>query len=176
MIKHPHFSFALQTKQTFVCSFLTRTNHSSDTMLTELLQSILSEIKHYANLQKDAIMQDITNKIIVLTYTLILIFAMGTLTIIAIFYLLFTLAYILDPHLGGLIYSYALITGIIILSGGILYHFRKRLILQPLTKFLTNLFLNDKETPSSSFDSGITIAWGIMGGVRMFKEIIRSFR
>ena len=145
-------------------------------MPTDMLQSLLSEIKHYANLQRDAIMQDITDKIIVLIYTLILIFALTALSIIAIFYLSFTLAYILEPYFGGLIYSYALITGIIILSGGILYHFRKRLILQPLTQFLNRLFLNNKETSRSSFDSGIAIAWGIMGGIKMIRNIIRSFR
>lgn len=121
-------------------------------------------------------MQDITDKIIVLIYTLILIFALTALSIIVIFYLSFTLAYILEPHLGGLIYSYALISCIIILLGGILYHFRKRLILQPLTQFLNRLFLNNKETSRSSFDSGIAIAWGIMGGIKMIRNIIRSFR
>jgi len=145
-------------------------------MPTNMLQSLFSGIKHYANLQRDSIMQDITDKIIVLIYTLILIFALTALSIIVIFYLSFTLAYILEPHLGGLIYSYALISCIIILLGGILYHFRKRLILQPLTQFLNRLFLNNKETSRSSFDSGIAIAWGIMGGIKMIRNIIRSFR
>lgn len=145
-------------------------------MPTEILQSVLSEIKHYANLQKDAIVQEMTDKIIVLTYTLILVFALTTLGIIAIFYLSFTLAYFLEPYLGGLVYSYALVTGTIILAGGLIYHFRRRLILQPVTRFLTQLFLNKKETPESSFDSGITLVWGIMGGIKMIKEIIRSFR
>lgn len=145
-------------------------------MPTDILQSVLSEIKHYANLQKDAIMQEMTDKIIVLTYTLILIFALTALGIIAVFYLSFTLAYILEPYLGGLIYSYALITGNIILSGGLLYHFRRRLILQPITRFLNQLFLSKKETSDSDFGSGITIVWGIIGGIKMIKEIIRSFR
>lgn len=145
-------------------------------MPTEILQSVLSEIKHYANLQKDAIVQEMTDKIIVLTYTLILVFALTTLGIIAIFYLSFTLAYLLEPYLGGLVYSYALVTGTIILAGGLIYHFRRRLILQPVTRFLTQLFLSKKETPESSFDSGITLVWGIMGGIKMIKEIIRSFR
>ena len=145
-------------------------------MTTDILQSVLSEIRHYANLQKDAIIQEMTDKIIVLTYTLILVFALTTLGIIAIFYLSFTLAYLLEPYLGGLVYSYALITGIIILAGGLLYHFRRKLILQPITRFLTRLFLSGKETPDSSFGSGITLVWGIMGGIKMVKEIIRSFR
>jgi len=141
-----------------------------------MLQSILSEFKRYANLQKDAIMQDITQKITILLYTLILIFALTGLSIIAIFYLSFTLAYVLEPYLGGLIYSYALITGVIVLSGTAFYLLRKRLILQPLTRFLTNLFLEKRLTSKESPDSGAAIVWGIMGGIKMVKDVIRLFR
>jgi hypothetical protein len=63
---------------------------------------------------------------------------------IALFYLSFTLAYLLEPHVGGLINSYAIITGGILLLGLFIYWFRQRLIIQPLTNFLANLLLNDK--------------------------------
>ena len=121
-------------------------------------------------------MQDITQKITILLYTLILIFALTGLSIIAIFYLSFTLAYVLEPYLGGLIYSYALITGVIVLSGTAFYLLRKRLILQPLTRFLTNLFLEKRLTSKESPDSGAAIVWGIMGGIKMVKDVIRLFR
>jgi len=61
-----------------------------------------------------------------------------------LFYLSFTLAYILEPHVGGLVNSYAIITVGILLIGGIIYGCRQRLIIQPLTTFLANLLLNDK--------------------------------
>ena len=63
---------------------------------------------------------------------------------IALFYLSFTLAYVLEPYVGGLTNSYAIITGGILLIGILIYAFRQKLIIQPLTNFLANLLLNDK--------------------------------
>jgi hypothetical protein len=45
---------------------------------------------------------------------------------------------------GGLMNSYAIITGGILVLGILIYVFRKKLIIQPLTTFLANLLLNDK--------------------------------
>jgi uncharacterized membrane protein YdjX (TVP38/TMEM64 family) len=95
-------------------------------------------------LQKDYIKLDITHKLTVLLSTLILILVLVVLSMIALFYLSFTLAYLLEPHVGGLINSYAIITGGILLLGLFIYWFRQRLIIQPLTNFLANLLLNDK--------------------------------
>ena len=91
------------------------------------LQVLFSEVKHYINLQKDYVKLDITYKLIILLSTLILILILMVLGMIALFYLSFTLAYILEHHVGGLIYC-----------------FRQRLIIQPLTNFLANLILNDQ--------------------------------
>lgn len=64
---------------------------------------------------------------------------------IALFYLSFMLAYILEPHVGGLTISYAIISGMIILLFAGIYFFRQQLIIKPLTQFLANLFLNDNQ-------------------------------
>lgn len=108
------------------------------------LQSLFTEVKQYVDLQKDYIKLDITHKLTVLLSTLILILVLVVLSMIALFYLSFTLAYLLEPHVGGLINSYAMITGGILLLGLFIYWFRQRLIIQPLTNFLANLLLNDK--------------------------------
>ena len=108
------------------------------------LQALFTEVKHYVDLQKDYVKLDITHKLTVLLSTLILILILVVLGMIALFYLSFTLAYILEPHVGGLVNSYAIITAGILLIGVVLYWLRKRLIIQPLTNFLANLFLNDK--------------------------------
>jgi hypothetical protein len=108
------------------------------------LQALLTEVKHYVDLQKDYVKLDITHKLTILISTLILILGLIILGMIAIFYLSFTLAYILEPHVGGLTNSYAIITGSILLIGILVYLLRKRLIIQPLTNFLANLILNDK--------------------------------
>ena len=108
------------------------------------LQALLTEVKRYVDLQKDYVKLDITHKLTVLLSTLILILILVVLGMIALFYLSFTLAYILEPHVGGLMNSYAIITLGILALGLVIYWLRKRLIIQPLTNFLANLLLNDK--------------------------------
>lgn len=108
------------------------------------LQGLVVEIKKYIDLQKDYIKLDITHKLTVLLSTLILILILMILGMMALFYMSFTLAYVLEPHVGGLTNSYAIITGGILLLTLLVYLFRRRIIIQPLTNFLANLFLNDK--------------------------------
>ncbi len=62
---------------------------------------------------------------------------------VALFYLFFTLAYILEPFVGGLMASFAIIAGINVVLIAIIVIFRKRLIISPLVNFLANLFLTD---------------------------------
>ncbi|MBQ3191706.1 MAG: phage holin family protein [Bacteroidaceae bacterium] len=108
------------------------------------LQTLFTEVKHYVDLQKDYVKLDITHKLTILLSTLILILVLVVLGMIALFYLSFTLAYVLEPLVGGLTTSYAIITGGILLLGALIYGCRQRLIIQPLTNFLANLLLNDK--------------------------------
>ncbi len=108
------------------------------------LQALFNEVKKYVELQKDYIKLDIVQKLTILLSAFILIIVLMILGMIALFYLSFTLAYILEPHVGGLMASYAIISGSILLIIVCIYLFRQRLITQPLTRFLANLFLNDQ--------------------------------
>ena len=107
------------------------------------LQQLLAELKKYAELQKDYVKLHLVEKLTILISTLILVFILLILGIIALFYLSFTLAYVLEPHVGGLMASYGIITGCIILLILLIVLFRKRLIVQPMVNFLANLLLND---------------------------------
>lgn len=107
------------------------------------LQQLLAELKKYAELQKDYVKLHLVEKLTILISTLILVFILLILGIIALFYLSFTLAYVLEPHVGGLMASYGIITGCIILLILLIVLFRKRLIVQPMVNFLDNLLLND---------------------------------
>lgn len=108
------------------------------------LQTLFNEVKKYVELQKDYVKLDMVQKMTVLISGLILILVLMILGMIALFYLSFMLVYILEPHAGGLTASYAIISGIILLLVLCIYFFRHRLIIQPMTRFLANLFLNDK--------------------------------
>ena len=66
------------------------------------LQQLLAELKKYAELQKDYVKLHLVEKLTILISTLILVFILLILGIIALFYLSFTLAYVLEPHVGGL--------------------------------------------------------------------------
>lgn len=107
------------------------------------LQQLLAELKKYAELQKDYVQLHLVEKLTILASTLILVFVLLVLGIIALFYLSFTLAYVLEPYVGGLMASYGIITGFIILLIILIVVFRKRLIVQPMVHFLANLLLND---------------------------------
>lgn len=108
------------------------------------LQQLFAELKKYAELQKDYIKLDIVEKLTILLSTLILVLVLLVLGMIALFYLSFTLAYVLESHVGGLMVSYGIISACIMALIALIAIFRKRLIIQPMVHFLANLFLNDK--------------------------------
>ena len=93
------------------------------------LQQLFVELKKYAELQKDYVKLHLVEKLTILVSSLILVLVLVILGIIALFYLSFTLAYVLAPH--------------IILLIILIIFFRKRLIMQPMVNFLANLLLND---------------------------------
>ena len=107
------------------------------------LQQLFVELKKYAELQKDYVKLHLVEKLTILVSSLILVLVLVILGIIALFYLSFTLAYVLAPHVGGLMVSYGIITGCIILLIILIIFFRKRLIMQPMVNFLANVLLND---------------------------------
>lgn len=107
------------------------------------LQQLLAELKNYAALQKDYLRLHLVEKLTILISTLILVFVLLVLGVIALLYLSFTLAYVLEPHVGGLMYSYGIITGFILVLILLIVVLRKRLIVQPMVHFLANLLLND---------------------------------
>ncbi|WP_321480724.1 phage holin family protein [uncultured Bacteroides sp.] len=109
------------------------------------IQQLFAEFKKYLELQKEYSKLEITEKLTILLSTLILIFILITLGMVALFYALFTLAYILEPLVGSLQASFGIIAGINIMLILLVFNFRKRLIISPMTKFLANLFLNDSE-------------------------------
>lgn len=111
----------------------------------ENFQQLYDEIKKYIVLQAEYAKTEVVEKMTLLLSTLliaslIIIFALGVL-----FYLCFALAYALEPLLGSLALSFGLISGVYILLIIVLVVFRKRLIIHPLVKFLSGLFLKNED-------------------------------
>ena len=111
----------------------------------ENIQQLFLEFKKYLELQKKYTQLEVAEKLTILLSTLILVLLVVILGMVALFYLSFTLAYILDPIVGGLMVSFAIIAGINVLIMALVIIFRKQLIISPMVNFLANLFLNDSK-------------------------------
>ena len=115
----------------------------TDDKSIENIQQLFAEFKKFLVLQKEYTKLELTEKLTILLSTLIMILVLTILGMVALFYLLFALAYILEPLVGGLMVSFGIIAGINVLLIAIIYFFRRQLIFSPMVNFLANLFLND---------------------------------
>ena len=115
----------------------------SDDQNIDNLQQLYADIKKYIILQKDYTKLEIVEKMTILISTFTMVLILVVLGMIALFYLLFAFAHFLAPMVGGLQYSFVIITGITFLLMAIAYFFRKKLFINPMVNFLANLFLND---------------------------------
>lgn len=118
-------------------------NDKSIDNLTELFK----EAKKYLKLQGEYVKLELVEKLTILLSTLTLIFILIILGTMAAFYLSFMLVYVLASATGSLVAGYAIIGGILILIGIIVYKLRQKLIFQPMVNFLARLFLDDSSTP-----------------------------
>ena len=109
---------------------------------TDNFQQLYADVKKYVELQTEYVKVEFVEKLTILLSTLLIITLIIILVIAALFYLFFSLAYVLEPILGSLAISFGIISGIYLVLIGLLILLRKRIIINPLVKFLTKLFLN----------------------------------
>ncbi len=112
----------------------------------ETLGQLFEECKKYILLQKEYMRLELVEKLTVLSSTCIMVVIAIILGMMALFYLSFSVAYILAPHVGGLTVSFAIITVFLLLLLAVVYVFRKQLIVRPLVRFMANLFMSSEET------------------------------
>ena len=117
----------------------------ADDKSIENFQQLFFEFKKYLELQKEYTKLELTEKLTILLSTLIMIVVLIILGMVALFYLLFALAYVLEPLVGGHMASFAIIAGIKKLIMALVIIFRKQLIISQMVKFLDNLFLTDSK-------------------------------
>ncbi len=103
-------------------------------------QQLFQEVKSYVELQKEYTKLELTEKIAILFSTLLMVAVLFILGVIALFYLMFTIVYILEPYVGGLKYSFGIITGINLLLIALVVIFRRQWIVTPTVNFLAKLF------------------------------------
>lgn len=111
----------------------------------ENLEQLFFQLKKYVLLQKEYIKLEFVEKLTILASAIIITTIAIILGMMALFYLSFSLAYIMAPYVGGLNISFAIITVVLLLLLAFIYLFRKQLIVRPLTKFVANLFINSSD-------------------------------
>ena len=77
----------------------------TDDKSIENIQQLFAEFKKFLVLQKEYTKLELTEKLTILLSTLIMILVLTILGMVALFYLLFALAYVLEPLVGCLLYT-----------------------------------------------------------------------
>lgn len=108
-------------------------------------RELITEVREYLKLQKEFTLIKLTEKLAILFTKTIMLIVFLILGLIALFYLLFCLAYALEPYVGGMKGSFAIIVGIDLLIIAVIAIFRQRLIAKPIINFLAHLLLDDDE-------------------------------
>lgn len=109
---------------------------------TGKIRQVTEETKTYVALQLKLLKVESIEKLSILLSTFISLALVALLAVGAVFYLLFALVYVLAPLI-GMALSLTLIGGIFLLMIGIVLIFKTQLIINPLVRFLSNLFLKD---------------------------------
>lgn len=109
--------------------------------IMELLKSFQKLIMY----KKDTIVLYSIEKLIIMSSTLLLVGILCIVGGLVLLHLSFTLSYFLAPHVGGVAVSHLITTVILVLAGIIIYVSRKKMIVQPITRFLTRLFLTKQQ-------------------------------
>jgi hypothetical protein len=107
----------------------------------ENFQQLYEDVKKYVFLQTEYVKVEFVEKLTILLSTLLIVTLITVLAIIALFYLFFSLAYAIEPVVGSLSISFGIIAGIYIILIALFYLLRKQLVITPMVKFLSNLFL-----------------------------------
>lgn len=119
----------------------------------ESLRQLFVEFKKYLNLQKEYTRLEVTEKLSVLLSMLIVILLAVILGMMALFYLSFTLAYLLAPAVGGITVSFCLLAVFYALLAVLLITCRKRLVIDPMVKFIAGLFMKTPDNPDTPAQS-----------------------
>ncbi len=116
----------------------------SDDKNIESLKQLFFDFKKYLEVQKEYAELEVIEKLTKLFSTLVTIFILIALGMMALFYLLFAFAYVIAPDVGGLAASFGILVLIIVVISLFVIIFKKAIIIKPLVNYLANLFYNPK--------------------------------
>ena len=121
------------------------TNHN-----ISAVEDLIKELKHYFVLQKKYVTLEFVSKLVILLSTLILGTVLFLISGVALLLLAFCLSSLIADFCGSQTVGYASVAGLCVLLVIIVYCNRKRWIIAPIIRFLTNLFLTDKDEKNNN--------------------------
>lgn len=109
------------------------------------LTDLFVDVKEYFLLQKEYMTLDLVEKLTILLSAISLGFILMCMTLLVLFYLSFTLIYLMAPLVGGPVMAFALMTAILAGLTILLYMNRKNWIIAPITKGIASVLLASNE-------------------------------
>ena len=107
-------------------------------------EELWAEMKKYLTLQIDYAKLTAVEKLVVLLSAIAMVAVMLILGACVLFYLSFAVVFMLSDAIGSTWGAYLIVSGIFMVLMLVVYAMRQKLILDPVSRFLTRLFLHHK--------------------------------
>ena len=107
-------------------------------------EELWAELKKYLTLQIDYAKLTTVEKLVVLLSAIAMVAVMLILGACVLFYLSFAVVFMLSDAIGSTWGAYLIVSGIFLVLMMVVYAMRQKLILDPVSRFLTRLFLHHK--------------------------------
>lgn len=109
----------------------------------ESVRELCGEVRKYVRLRLRLARLDFVDKMTALLSALIVGAVLLVLLAIVVLFLSYTAALALSQWLGGMTAAFGLVTAVYLLAAVLVYAFRRRLVFDPMARFLGNLFLEE---------------------------------
>ena len=107
-------------------------------------EELWAELKKYLTLQIDYAKLTTVENLVVLLSAIAMVAVMLILGACVLFYLSFAVVFMLSDAIGSTWGAYLIVSGIFLVLMLVVYALRQKLILDPVSRFLTRLFLHHK--------------------------------
>lgn len=107
-------------------------------------EELWAELKKYLTLQIDYAKLTTVEKLVVLLSAIAMVAVMLIIGACVLFYLSFAVVFMLSDAIGSTWGAYLIVSGIFMVLMLVVYAMRQKLILDPVSRFLTRLFLHHK--------------------------------
>jgi hypothetical protein len=112
--------------------------------LTDEVKELSQNVKDYVNLRITLLKITITEKLSRVLTFLVLVFFTSLFVLLFSMFICFTLVYLYGEYIGPLWQGALIVAAIILLKAVLLYVFRRKLILDPIVRFLSRVFLEEQ--------------------------------